>query len=269
MRSLCALGRSLAREAALRSWCVTSAHDVGINTDQRETSVPGLDRSIVCVETASSERSAMSINASSIVYVYGDQFVEARRRGGAQLPCRDVRVKKQDLAVTAMTAALIGLAEAGHARLNVGTRRALLRKRPAVFVEPLMPTQSLGGLEGGLLASLGDDQKSNTVRAIIERLLPLSGDPWGDVLGCIEEGMLEEGYFVEVERDKKIAKFFLGKKLDPDCQRIAVLQQQVLSVREMLDGFRQTNQGLYDQLIKDVRQGIRARQEVDVDVDID
>jgi hypothetical protein len=250
-----------------QSWCLMSAHDVGVITDQAETAPPGPDRSIVCVETASSERNAMSINASSIVYVYGDQFVELRRRGGAQLPCRDVRVKKQDLAATAMTAALIGLAEAGHARLYLGTRRALLRKRSAVFVEPLRGTQSIGGLEGGLLASLGDDQKSNTVRTIIERLLPLSGDPWGDVMGRIEEGMLEEGYFLEVERDKKIAKFFLGKKLDPDCPRIAALQEQVLSVREMVDGFRQANQVLYDQLIKDVRQGIRARQDVDVDID--
>jgi hypothetical protein len=240
---------------------------VGVNTDQRETSVPGLDRSRVCVETASSERNGMSTNTSSIVYVYGDQFVEVRRRGGVELPCRDVRVKKQDLAATAMTAALIGLAKGGHARLYVGTRRALLRKRSAVFVEPLGGAPSMGGLEGALLASLGDDQDANAVRTIIERLLPMSGDPWGDVIGRIEEGMLEEGYFLEVEREKKVAKFFLGKKLDPDCQRIAALQEQVPTVRGMVDGFRQAKEALYDQLIKDVRQGIRARQEADFDID--
>jgi hypothetical protein len=211
----------------------------------------------------------MSINTSSIVYVYGDQFVEVRSRGGVEVPCRNVRVKKQDLAATAMTAALIGLAEAGHARLYVGTRRALLglRKRSAVFVEPLGGTPSIGGLEGGLLASLGDDQDGKAVRTIIERLLPESGDPWGDVIGRIEQGMLDEGYLLEGERDKKVAQFFLGKKREPDCQRIAALQEQVPPVREMVDGFRQANEVLYDQLTKDVRQGIRARLEADLDID--
>jgi hypothetical protein len=204
----------------------------------------------------------MSINASNIVYVYGDQFVEVRRRGGVKLPCRDVRVKTVDLAEMAMTAALIGLAEAGHARLYVGTRRALLglRKRSAIFVEPLGGAPSLGGLEGGLLASLGDDQECNAVRAIIERLMPTSGYPWLAVIRRIEEEMLEEGYFLEVERDKKVAKFFLGQKLDPDCQRIAALREHVPTVREMVDGFRQANEVLYGQLIKDVRQGIRERE---------
>jgi hypothetical protein len=211
----------------------------------------------------------MSINTSTIVYAYADQFVEARGRGGVELPCRDVRVKKQDLAATAMTTALIGLAKGGHARLYVGTRRALLglRKRSAVFVEPRQRVASIGGLEGGLLASLSEDQDANAVRTIIERLLPMSGDPWGDVIGRIEEAMLDEGYLVEVEREKQVAKFFLGKKLEPDCQRIGALQEQLPSVRDMVDGFRQANGALYEQLIKDVRQGIRARLEVDVDID--
>jgi hypothetical protein len=210
----------------------------------------------------------MTINTSTIVYAYADQFVEARSRGGVDLPCRDVRVKKQDLAATAMTTAFVGLAEAAYVRLYVGTRRALLglRKRSAVFVEPLRGAASIGGLEGSLLASLSDSQDANAVRTIVERLLPISGDPWGDVIAHIEEGMLDEGYFLEGER-KKVAKFFLGKKLEPDCQRIGALQEQLPSVRDMVDGFRQANGALYEQLIKDVRQGIRARLEVDVDID--
>lgn len=211
----------------------------------------------------------MSVNTSAIIYAYADQFVETRNRGGVQLPCRDVRVKKRALAATALTAALISLGDAGYVRLSLGTRRALfgLRKRPTVFAEPLQSAVSVGGLEGGLLASLDDDRDENAVRAVIERLLPVSGDPWADLIGRIEEGMLDQGYFAEQEREKKVARFFLGKKLDPDCQRIAALQEHVQSVRQMLDGFREANQKLYDQLIDDVSKGIRARQEVDMDMD--
>ncbi len=211
----------------------------------------------------------MSVNTSAIIYAFADQFVETRGRGGVQLPCRDVRVKKRDLAAIAITAALISLGEAGYVRLSLGTRRALfgLRKRPIVFAEPLQSAVFVGGLEGGLLASLDDDPDENALRAVIGCLLPMSGDPWADVIGRIEQGMLDQGYFAEQEREKKMARFFLGKKLDPDCQRIAELQEQVPSVRQRLDGFREANQELYDQLLEDVSQGIRARQEVDMDMD--
>jgi hypothetical protein len=208
------------------------------------------------------------MNTSIIIYAYADEFVEARNRGGVDVPCRDVKVKKRDLAATAVTAAFVGLAERDHLRLTLGKRRALLglRRRPAVFAEPLGRAESIGGLEGRLLASLSGNQDADAVQDVIERLLPLSGDPWGDMIAHIEEEMLEQGYFFEGER-KQVAKFFLGGKLEPDCQRIAALEDQVSSVRDMLEGFRQTNGALYEQLLKDIRQGIRAQQEVDVDID--
>jgi hypothetical protein len=208
------------------------------------------------------------MNTSIIIYAYADAFVETRNRGGVDVPCRDVKVKKRDLAATAVTAAFIALAERAHLRLTLGKRRALLglRKRPTVLVEPLGDAGLVGGLEGDLLASLSGDQDGDHVRAVIERLLPMSGDPWADVIARIEEEMLEQGHFLEGDR-KKVAKFFLGKKLEPDCQRIATLKEQVGSVRKMVDGFRQKDGALYEQLLKDVRQGIKARQEVDMDMD--
>lgn len=206
------------------------------------------------------------MNTSIIIYAYADEFVETRNRGGVDVPCRDARVKKRDLAATAVTVAFVGLAERAHLRLTLGKRRALLglRKRPAALATPLGNAESVGGLEGDLLASLSGNQ--DPVRAIVERLLPMSGDPWGDVIARIEEDMLEEGYFLEGER-KEVAKFFLGKKLEPDCERMATLQEQVVPVREMLDGFHRKDGALYEHLLKDVRQGIKARQEVDVDID--
>ena len=211
------------------------------------------------------------MNTSIIIYACADEFVETRNRGGVDVPCRDVKVKKRDLATTAVTAAFIGLAESAYLRLTLGKRRALLglRKRPAALAEPLGNAGPVEGLEGDLLTSLSGDQDGDPVRAapvgaVIERLLPMSGDPWGDVIAGIEEEMLEEGYFQEGER-KEVARFFLGKKLEPDCERMAALQEQVAPVREMLDDFRRKDGTLYEQLLKDVRQGIKARQEVDMD----
>lgn len=208
------------------------------------------------------------MNTSIIIYAYADEFVEAQNRGGVDVPCRDVKVKKRDLAATAVTAAFIGLAERSHLRLTLGKRRALLglRKRPAALAESLGNARPVAGLEGDLLASLSGNKDADPIRVVVERLLPISGDPWGDVIARIEEEMLEEGYFLEGER-KKVAKFFLGKKLEPDCERMAALQEQVAPVRKMLDDFRRQDGALYEQLLKDVRQGIKARQEVDVDMD--
>ena len=210
------------------------------------------------------------MHISIIVYAYGDQFVEGRRRGGIQLPCRDVRVKKRELANTAMTAAFVSLAEGGQLRLILGQRRVLLglRKRPAVFVQPLDAAADSYGLEAQLLQALSDDQESNSIMKVVERVLPISGDPWGDIIMRIEEGMLEQGYFVEGER-KKVAKFLLGKKLEPDCPRIATLEDQVEPAKRVLTGFQDAHSGVYDQLLKDVQKGIRARLEVEMDDDFD
>ncbi len=211
----------------------------------------------------------MTITNSLVVYACADEFMEERTRGGVELPCREVRVKKRDLAATAMAAAFVGLAQAGALRPYVGTRRALLglRKRSVVFVELLVGSASFGGLEGRLLASLSDSQDANSVGDIIERLLPTSGDPWRDVIALIEEEMLDEGYFSEGERKKKMAEFFLGKRLVPDCERFAAIEERVPAVRQALDAFRQTDGVLCEQLTKDIRNGIRAQQDVDAGLD--
>ena len=213
----------------------------------------------------------MSINTSSIVYVYADQFLEDRpRRGGVKLPCREVRVKKRELAETAMVAAFVGLTEAKQIRLSIGKRRVLLglRKRPAVFVASLINATSARGLEARILESLKGSQDPKPVLDIVAGVVPISEDPWGGVIARIEEDMLEQGFFVEGERGKA-AQFFLGKKLEPDCQRIAALQDQAGLAAQRMSSFRQADPAIYEQLVKDVHQGIRARLEVDVDVDFD
>lgn len=198
-----------------------------------------------------------------------DSLRDAPGGGGVELPCRDVKVSKRELAQKAVVGGFISLVEGNHIRLSIVKRRALLglRKRQVVQVEAVGGGLSDGSLEAGLLASLDQDAEKNAVTKVVERLLPISGDPWADVIERIEEDLLGQGYFTETEREKKMARFFLGKKLVPQCERFAALEERVPAVEEMLDGFRSANGEVYDQLVKDVRRAIRARQEVDMDFD--
>jgi len=211
----------------------------------------------------------MSMHSSAVVYTYADRFLEQRAgRGGVALPCRDVRVKKRELAPTAVTAAVVGLVKDGRIRLSLGQRRALLglRKQPTVLLDRTGGAAPDTGIEGAILDSLSRSDGPLTIPKLVETMLPLSGDPWGTLIGLIEEDMLEQGYFSEGERGRA-AQFFLGKKLEPDCQRILELERHVEPTRQMVASFRQANGTLYDQLVKDLRRAIRSRQEADVDVD--
>ena len=213
----------------------------------------------------------MSIHSSAVVYTYADRFLNERvRRGGVELPCREVRVKKRDLAVTAVTAAVVALARDGRIRLSVGERRALLglRKRPTVLVGGTGGAARDSGIEGAILDSLSRSGDALVIPKLVEALLPISGDPWGAVIAEIEEDLLEQGYLSEGERGRA-GRFFLGKKLEPECERMLELERQVEPTLQMLASFHQANGTLYDQLVKDLRQAIQSRLEVDVDIDFD
>ena len=213
---------------------------------------------------------ALPVSPSGVVYLYGDHFVKGGfLRGRIELPCRGVKVKKDELAETAAAAAFIGLAQGGHARLYIDKRQGTLglRKHKAVFLQPLQRAGAPpSGFEGRILQSLSDRQGLNNAVDILKRLVPESEDPWAGVIWRVKEGLLEQGYFVEGERGK-VTKFFRGRKLLPDCQRIATLQGQVEPVRGMIESFRIANPGIYAQLMKDVRAAIEAQRRVEEDYD--
>jgi len=210
-----------------------------------------------------------SITPSGVVYLYGEHFVGGGfLRGRIELPCRGVKVKKDELAETA-AAAFIGLAQGGHVRLYIDRRRGTLgiRKHKAVFLQPLERAgTSPSGFKGMVLRSLSDCQGLNNTVDILKRLVPESEDPWAGVIWRIREGLLEQGYFVEGKRGG-VAKFFLGRKLLPDCERIATLQGQVEPVKSMMESFRKDSPKVYAQLMKDVRAAIKAQKKVEEDYD--
>jgi|GEM_PF-1649791 len=213
---------------------------------------------------------ALPVSPSGVVYLYGDHFVGGGfLKGRIELPCRGVKVKKDELAEMAAATAFIGLAQGGYARLYIDQRRGTLglRKHKAVFLQPLGRGATLPhGFEGRILGLLSDRQGLNNAVDILKGLVPESEDPWAEVIWRVREGLLEQGYFVEAGRGR-VAKFVLGRKLQPDCQRIAALQGQVEPVRNMIESFRIANQGIYAQLMKDVRAAIQARKRVAADYD--
>lgn len=220
--------------------------------------------------TQATAEEPLPVSPSGVVYLYGDHFVGGGfLKGRIELPCRGVKVKKDELAEVAATAAFIGLAQGGYARLYIDQRRGTLsiRKHKAVFLQPLERASTPpSGFEGMILQSLIDRQGLNNAVDILKRLVPESEDPWTQVIWRVSEGLLEQGYFVEEERGR-VAKFVLGRKLQPDCQRIAALRGQVEPVRKMMESFRIANSEIYAQLMKDVRTAIRARKKVEADYD--
>ena len=220
--------------------------------------------------TRAATEQALPVSPSGVVYLYGDHFVGGGFLGGRiELPCRGVKVKKDELAEVAATAAFIGLAQEGYARLHIDQRRGTLglRKHKAVFLHPLEGVGTpRSGFEGRILGLLSDRQGLNNVVDILKRLVSESEDPWAEVIWRVSEGLLEQGYFVEAERGR-VAEFVLGSKVLPDCQRIAALQGQVEPVRNMIVSFRIANPRIYAQLMKDVRVAIQARKSVESDND--
>ena len=208
---------------------------------------------------------ALPVSASGVVYLYGDHFVGGGLPGGRiELPCREVKVKKKELAETGVAAAFVALAQGRHARLYIDRRSGTLGifKHKAVFLQPLEGAGTLpSGFEGRILNSLSDRQGSNNAVDIVRRLVPESKDPWAVAIELIREGLLEQGYFAEGERGR-VTKLLLGRKLLPDCQRIATLQGQVEPVRSVIESFRMANPKMHTQLLKDVRAAIKAQERV-------
>ncbi len=79
-----------------------------------------------------------SIVASALAYLFGDVLEEvftkrvSRLTSSEILPCRQVKVKKRMLANVTLAAALVHLAEEGHLKLTLGTKRRIFKSR-AVF----------------------------------------------------------------------------------------------------------------------------------------
>ncbi len=84
-------------------------------------------------------------------------------------------------------------------------------------------------------------------------------DPWEEIIKQTRKYLLAEGYFVQ-EKRRRIARL-LGKKLIPQCGRIAPLEGEARQLKEMMATFQGRQPELYQKLCKGVAAGIASRQE--------
>ncbi len=208
-----------------------------------------------------------SIAPSALAYLFGDvlENVFARRVSrltrSETLPCRGVKVKRRDLAKVMLAAALVHLSEEGHLKLIPGKKGHILKSR-AVFVtlSSQQSVQGPGSLEEQIVNNITGKKKKDDLSSIVWRLLSRDWpNPWSHIIEEARGYLLKGGYFVE-EKRHGLAKL-RGKKLVPQCERIAALEGEARQLGEMMATFQTRQFELYKQLWKGVTNGIASRQE--------
>lgn len=208
-----------------------------------------------------------SIAPSALAYLFGDvlENVFARRASrltrSETLPCRGVKVKRRDLATVMLAAALVHLAEEGHLKLILD-RKGRIFKSKAVFatLSSQRPDQGPGSLEEQIVNNITGKKKKDDVSSIVWRLLGKDwSNPWGHIIEEAQDYLLAVDYFTE-EKRRGIARL-RGKKLVPQCERIAALEKEARQLEEMMATFQTSQSELYKQLWKGVTSGIASRQE--------
>lgn len=212
-----------------------------------------------------------SIAPSALAYLYGDLLQDTFASSALvsfpeSLPCRDVKVKKTDLATAILVTGFVYLAKEDCLRLSIGSRGFLVKSKCVLVARTPCSTGRQNGLEEQILANLTGKAKDDCVNPIVQRVLRKdSVDPWGAVIREVQRYLLGLGYYAERER-QGVGKL-LGKELVPQCDKILALQAEVSKAHDMLASFRSAQGELYVQLWKDAGAGITARQETpDVDM---
>ena len=208
-----------------------------------------------------------SVAPSALAYLFGDvlENVFVRRASrltrSETLPCRAVKVKRRDLATVMLAAALVHLAEDGHLKLTLD-RKGHIFKSKAVFatLSPQQPGQGPGSLEEQILNNITGKKKKDDLSSIVWRLLGRDrSNPWSHIIEEARGYLLAVGYFVE-EKRRGIARL-RGKKLMPQCERIAALEKEARQLGKVMATFQTSQSELYKQLWKGMTSGIASRQE--------
>jgi len=213
-----------------------------------------------------------AVAPSSLVYLFGDRFVEGNTAFamGERLPCTETKVPKKELTETMFLAAFATLVQSGRLTLTLGQKKTLIFKTNAVFATIKQhEAQDPGGLESRLIRALTGNPQKDSVEELVWRTVgETSMDPWGEVIGQVKQYLLQLGLFKKVEASAGLAGLLPVQNLVPQCERIAPLQDQVPAVQALLEWFRANNPALYRQLREDIRKGINSRYEApQVDLD--
>ena len=213
-----------------------------------------------------------SISPSALAYLYGDKLDNlfagrSRLPINETLPCREVKVRRKDLAVAILVAAFADLVRKGHLRLSVQIKGRIIKSKSVLATVVGTPVGGFAGLEGQLLGNLRRNSNDDDVPSVVARLWRSKvDDPFNEVIQMAQACLLQQGYFVEEQR-QGLGRL-LGKKLVPQCDKISALQTQAGALYDMVAAFHSGQPEVYAQLWNDVAKGIASRQEkVEVDTD--
>jgi hypothetical protein len=213
-----------------------------------------------------------SISPSALAYLFGDELDDlfadrSRLPINENLPCRDVKVRRNDLAVAILVTAFADLVRKGHLSLIMHTKGRIIKSKCVLASLASTPAGALAGLEGQLLGNLRGNSNEDDAPSVVARLWRSDvNDPFGKVIQMAQTYLLQQGYIVEEER-QGLGKL-LGKKRTPQCEGILGLQPQTATLYDLVASFRSGQPEVYAQLWKDVAKGIDSRQErVEVDPD--
>ena len=208
---------------------------------------------------------------SCIVYLFGDRFAGRDKLLSVdeRLPGSNARVQKEALAREMFRAAFASLANEGYLSLVLGHKTILLFKSGAVFVTlHKRGAPEGGGLEANILQALTGDPRKDSVEDVVRRAIgDESIDPWGSAIEQTREHLLGRGYFVKEERGG-LGRLIPGRRLQPQCERIATLQGHVPTVQALLESLANRDPALNKQLGEDIKKGITSHyktREIDAD----
>jgi hypothetical protein len=195
----------------------------------------------------------MTHPASSLVYLFGDQFAPVRRGpvGVEPLPWRAVAgVDARSLGRQVLAAALISLAERRQVILAAGERREdgvvlgmlLDTFREAVLVSrgEMVPGPDEGLVEGKMLEQI---QGRTPLFQVIKNMMPFGIEPWKLVFGLVQTDLARRGVLVRVA-DRRLGGLVRRQHFtaNMDLEPLAV---EVAEVRRTMDDFKATYSALY------------------------
>ena len=200
----------------------------------------------------------MSLTISGLVYLFSDMFVEGARLLGEEVPCKDIKVKQNKLAVMLVTAALTWLYKNGHVEVSMGKRSKLLglRKLDTIALrkgsKPSLPSKSLEMIFWNKLKN--DDDLFEATSRLIGRKTKV---PVAIIINIVKDYLVDEGYFNKKKRMMILTKYV------PECERIKETEKNVDEAKELLSSIEGEELRIYNQIQKDVEAGINNMTEVD------
>jgi hypothetical protein len=203
---------------------------------------------------------------STLLYLFADRVVQKDSilTGGTPVPCKEIKVATNSLAVTQFAFAFWSLRDQGVIGLAIGPKKGLIFKKTPVLVRQLRPAGS-GGLEGEILRMLSSMPPDASVRDIIYQWFGSDSSwPHKIVISWAAGEAIALGLGTKGEGGIKSAiKGMFSGKIDfvPNCSQIAPLEPHANQLFARWQQFQANEAALYQTLIAECKSAIDSRVE--------